>query len=248
MPPLKPMVVSIFSLIITTTIASTPQVAPADVHELFYNCYRLECLWHALYGPNHPLANYLRTYKSGINTYALQRQASPHRTIDEASQLMTAQLESQLIAVKEQAARLLDQYELTSTATLTENSPLVIPAPSSYTAAPLPATTPATQEAALQQILLGLQDLHAQQSAMPPAPHGSTLKEQMTLFVIGVAFLAVITGLIHHRITGNIRVLHAKTEEIHQQLTAPHSDTEPCGILAQLECAQTHLRQGAPAT
>jgi len=210
-----------------------------EINTLSYNCYQLECLWHALYGATNPLLSYIETYKTAIKEYTARCNRTCYRntTQDYAAELVTVQLQDQLKQVKERAQELLDQYELTPLKGSQELSPLTVVPPSAYAAVPLRNFPPTTQDTTLQQVLTALQNLQAQQQSTHTQEHPGTLKEQLILFGLGILFLGAATYFIKTRLSKNIVILKAETHSMLAEIEAPHSQNAPCGMRAQLDCA-----------
>ncbi len=238
MPRFMPIIFGLFLAALTTQSAALPEQLLDEINDLSYNCYQLECLWYALYGAGNPLLSYVEIYKTAIKEYSIHCATIPHRTtLDAATELVTAQLQDQLKQVKERAQELLNQYELIPLETKEQSSPLTITPPSAYHAVPLRNLPTATQDVTLQQVLTALQQLQTQQQAAHEESHPGTLKEQLALFFIGIAFLGTITYFVKKRLSKNSLALKAKTGTMLTEIEAPHAQSAPCGMQAQLECA-----------
>ncbi|MDQ5941107.1 MAG: hypothetical protein QG632_833, partial [Candidatus Dependentiae bacterium] len=233
MPRFLPIIFGIFLAALTSQNAALPEQLPDEINDLSYNCYQLECLWYALYGAGNPLLSYVETYKTAIKEYSKRCCTIPQRaTLDAATELVTAQLQDQFKQVRARAQELLDQYELIPLETKEQSSPLTITPPSAYSAVPLRNLPTATQDATLKQVLTALQQLQTHQQVTQGEPHPGTLKEQLALFAIGIAFLGTITYFVKKRLSKNSLELRAKTATMLTEIEAPHAQSAPCGMQA----------------
>ncbi len=218
----------VFFVIIACYALISGQKIYADTSD-HATCERLEELWHMLYGAQHPLEQYIHQYRAAITHAASLESSVLKRTAeqDPATLLVLTELQSQLVAIKQQADALLQQYTIAPAVPVNTLDPLtLVTAPP-----PLAATTqasPQETDALLKQLLTSLGSL--QQNPYNPAYADSSLKEQVWLFVGGILALATCTSYIYYRISGNSRILHKKIDALLDEYHTPHyqKDGMPC--------------------
>jgi hypothetical protein len=186
-------------------------------------CCRLEHLWATLYGPHHPLKDYVAAYKIGLKRYqSLPMSINTSRAVDPATEMMINDLQLQLDAIKEKANALLNQYTVAPVVPqqTTNSAFALITNPPTCSATPTATASPQSTDAMLQQLLNALQQL---QTAQPTTTNTtSLLKPQVILFIGGIICLAVATGLIHYTLSPHCRQLKRTASNLQHEYEAPH--------------------------
>ncbi len=234
-----------FAISSTAPAALTTPANSSDIGSLLYNCYQLECLWTALFGPNNPLKTQVQQYRCAI--FSLAKRCFPQsRTIlqDESTANAIAQLQTQLNIIQAQASELLAHYQLISNTNPSAQNAYTSPLPQTYTATPL--TNQTNSDQTMQQLFAAIQGLQSQQLICADTYQLPSLKEQLALFGIGTIVLAAATFFIRHHITGNMRKLKQTLALLNQACEKPHSTKESCGMIAHLDCTLNRLTSKKP--
>jgi len=234
-------------LALITTFPLTPaaeQVLPElpdDIGSFLHSSCELEKLWVKLYGPENPLLPYVSLYRNLIGSYAKLCIRQPQKRTpvpgqDPAESMTHLLLGSGLQEVHDNALHLVTLYrDTTPTPTDTATTQTV---PDN----PAPAPAPQDQEATLQSVLTALQQLQLQNQQHPPQDF-SHLKEQLALFCVGAAILALVTGAVKYRFSKYSRDLRQKVGVYQSEINQPHDNLHRAGIIEQLDCALLHIQK-----
>jgi len=213
--------------------------APCSITEHLQTCYVLHCLWTALYGPENPLGALVHTYEQAVTVLAhTQKAAATKRS--RSLPTIIFNIQEQLAQIHAQATELINQYNLTTPLPPVDLATLTPPPPPSYTATPLPSTTPTSSDTATQQLLALLQQL-PQQPYMHSQSPGTAIKEQLLLFGIGILVLAGITYGIQRTINKNTQLLKKQLKTINEACVKEHGNGKSSGMIGQLECQLKQL-------
>jgi len=226
-------------------------LTPMEMVELVENCAQLEAAWHDLYGPDSALDDYIASYRQGIALHAHYSQKSTRSSSDDAALLATNQLEANLCDIKNQVDAFLAAYGQ-QPAAANADVPLQ-PQGAAPSAAPTlqaidqNAMLPAAKapDASLQQLFLAIQELQQQSAFAKVNNEDSLLKQQLTLFTIGLVFLSIVTGYAVYKCSEHKRMLHSKTEKWQREINQGHDRKNLAGLFTRLTCAMKEGRGNA---
>lgn len=192
---MKAIILLLACFCILTLCAQTP-ISTADTTEYLNVSHRLDVLCTSLYGPKHPLTEYITNYRKLIIEYGtLARRAEQN----DATAITQAQkLRVTLNTIRDYALKVLDKYTVTTpqgpTAMTTAQLPETALPPhqaSELPVTPAPDTTPAQQNQAMQQYMHAMQTTPATANSNHDDPR-SELKDQASFLGVGIGIIAIL--------------------------------------------------------